>query len=56
MLVPGNEDGDPHHMQSRHTRGPRDRSKEASGFDFEYSSYIQLRLQMFSFFFLSLHL
>ena len=35
---------DPCHMQGRHTRGPRDRYKEASGFDFEYSSNIQMKL------------
>ena len=38
VLVIGSEGGGPHHMQGCHTR-----FKEASGFDFEYSSNIQWR-------------
>ena len=53
LLVLGNEGGGPHHMQGCHTQGPMDWFKEASGFDFEYSSNIQLRLKIF---FLSLYL
>jgi hypothetical protein len=30
-------------MQTRHTKGPRDHFKEASDFDFEVSSNIQLK-------------
>ena len=44
VLVLGNEGGGPHHMQRSSYKGPKDWFKEASGFDFEYSSNIQLRL------------
>ena len=50
MLVLGNEGGGPHHMQGHHTTGARDQFKEASGCDFECSSNIQLRLEVFFFF------
>ena len=40
LLVPGNEDGGPHHMQGRHTRDMGDWFKKASGTEFEYSSNI----------------
>ena len=47
VLILGNEGGGPHHMQGCHIRGPMDWFKEASSFDFEYSSNIQLRLKIF---------
>jgi hypothetical protein len=46
VLVLGNEGGGPHHMQGCYTWGPMDWFKEGSGFDFEYSSNIQLRLKI----------
>jgi hypothetical protein len=48
MLVLGNEGEGPHHMQGHHRRGPMDWVKEASGFDFEYSSYIKSRLYIYT--------
>ena len=45
MLVLGNEGGDPHHASSSYTR-PMVWFNEASGYDFEYSWNIQLRLKM----------
>jgi len=47
VLVLGNENGGPHHMQGRHTRDPRDWFKESSEFGFEYSSNTQMRLHLF---------
>ena len=46
MLVLGNESGGPHHMQGCHTRA-YGLVTEASGFDFEYTSNIHLRLLIF---------
>ena len=37
------EVGGPHHMQRSSYVGPTDRFIEASGFDFEYPSNVQLR-------------
>ena len=45
MLVLGNEGGGPHRARSSYT-GPIDWFMEASGFDFEYSSNVQLRLKL----------
>ena len=49
VLVLGNKGGgSSSHARTSYT-GPMDRVKEASGFDFEYSSNIQLSLQFFLF-------
>ena len=43
VFVQGNEGGDPHQLQGRHTH----RFKEASGFNFAFSSNIQSRLKIY---------
>ena len=50
VLVLGNTCGDPHHVQRSSCTGLMEWFKEARGFDFEYSSNIQLNLNSFSFF------
>jgi hypothetical protein len=52
VLVPGNTCGDPHHVQGHYARGLLEWFKEARGFDFEYSSNIQLKLKLFFSFFM----
>ena len=47
VLVLFNEGGGPHHMLGQSYMGPMDWFEEASGFDFEYSSNIQLRFFSF---------
>jgi hypothetical protein len=47
VLVPGKESGGPHHMQGCHTRGLWIGLRKLVVLTFEYSSNIQLRLNIF---------